>query len=142
MRNISEYFSLLWSNFIENSLFWLIFRVNQNGKTRFFQKHFVFKHFPLVPQGRFFRLGKIFEKKIGKIWLCHFDWLRKLTRKMDFQKKWLHRRLKYPKMFLMPFYAAICITTVFTTKFIGSDVRTNIRSNLLICSIHHPVCTL
>ena len=48
MRNILGYFSLLWSNFFENPYFWLIFWVNQNGKTRFFQFFFskIFLWFP------------------------------------------------------------------------------------------------
>ena len=65
--------------------------------------------FPLAPKARFFRRPKEnFEKKRknGKVCFCHFDRLEKLTRKILPLIFYLQETQRYPKMFLMPFYAA------------------------------------
>ena len=74
----------------------MIFRANQNAKTRFFQE----KKNPKF----IFDPPKWFLPE--KSWLSHFDWLGKSIRKMDFQKHCFIEGWKYPETFLLSFYAA------------------------------------
>ena len=80
------------------------------------------KKFPLVPQRdptlkKNIASNKNFEKKI----LAHFDRLEKSTRKMVHLFFYLLETQKYPKMFLIPFYAAGPLSK-HTSKFNNNNI--------------------